>query len=485
MSSWISRIEISTRLGHKLLLAGLSEAGKTAVKRIFFLKHGSQEVDDLSATLNYERMIVQIEDTPITIVDLGGQKVFLKRFLGSFSPFVFGGVTAFLFLIDVGNQSKFENAVQYFASCVERLEQYSPNATYYVFLHKNDLVRDSSNYEEMHNQMKKMIQKETSKPVNFFRTTIYEPETVTNGFGRLIELAMPNLAESSYVEGIRFGPIEEHTEITTQVDEIIPQTIEQEVDIPPEMGEITPGVSEKELEPMKTTGNSAVLNKLQDMMQSAVRTQQTTLEKPSLEGKKTAGDPAVLEKLGVLMKTAMKPNGTPVEIEDVPFLGAAAVEEKFEEKTLTSTVGTISLGEHPPKETKVGRISFLDDIEDEPGPDPELEKKMTHLVKFYRIRTDEAAELVMSQYNEVFEIAATSGIPVPLVLNVLLKYIPFIRSKGLNVDTLTKDKIVDILAQHIRGVVRENDLFKCFTIAAERPGMTIDEIVTEYFTSPK
>ena len=80
MSEWVTTSEVSSRLGHKILIAGLSEAGKTAVKRIFFLKHRTEDVDSLSATLNYERLSITIEDTPITIVDLGGQKIFLKRF---------------------------------------------------------------------------------------------------------------------------------------------------------------------------------------------------------------------------------------------------------------------------------------------------------------------------------------------------------------------------------------------------------------------
>ena len=80
MSEWVSEEEIVSKLGHKILIAGLSEAGKTAVKRIFFLKQSTEDVSNLSATLNYERLSITIKNTTITIVDLGGQKIFLKRF---------------------------------------------------------------------------------------------------------------------------------------------------------------------------------------------------------------------------------------------------------------------------------------------------------------------------------------------------------------------------------------------------------------------
>ncbi|MHA2104247.1 MAG: ADP-ribosylation factor-like protein, partial [Candidatus Hodarchaeales archaeon] len=78
MSHLVSELELSARLGHKILIAGLAEAGKTATKRIFFLKQQAKDVDKLAATVNYERMSVVINNVPITIVDLGGQKVFLK-----------------------------------------------------------------------------------------------------------------------------------------------------------------------------------------------------------------------------------------------------------------------------------------------------------------------------------------------------------------------------------------------------------------------
>ncbi|MHA2103468.1 MAG: hypothetical protein ACW981_08555 [Candidatus Hodarchaeales archaeon] len=38
MSSWINPLDLESTLGHKILIAGLQEAGKTAIKRVFFLK---------------------------------------------------------------------------------------------------------------------------------------------------------------------------------------------------------------------------------------------------------------------------------------------------------------------------------------------------------------------------------------------------------------------------------------------------------------
>jgi Glu-tRNA(Gln) amidotransferase subunit E-like FAD-binding protein len=212
MSEFVSEIELSARLGHKIVIAGLAEAGKTATKRIFFLKHQTTDVDKLPATVNYERMSVVIKDVPITIVDLGGQRVFLKRFLSTFSPFIFSNVKAFIFIIDVANRATRNNSVEYFANCIEKLKNFSPKANFTVLLHKNDLVRHWPNYESIHGQLKEQFQLVSPQKLAFFRSTIYKPETVINAFGRIIELTLPDLAESEFVDGRRIDQIEEFAE---------------------------------------------------------------------------------------------------------------------------------------------------------------------------------------------------------------------------------------------------------------------------------
>ena len=262
MSEWISESDISTKLGYKILIAGLSEAGKTAVKRIFFLKQQTKDVDRLSATINYERMSVSIKGTAITIVDLGGQKIFVKRFLKGFSPFIFSSVKIFIFLIDVANKTTRNNAIQYFASCYENLQKYSPNAKLFIFLHKNDLVRNSPNYESIHEQLKEQFQLECpTSDLSFFRTTIYKPESVIDAFGRIFEITIPNLASSELVEGRTIGRIEEYSKEDMTLRKPVIEEVKQ--------------VSmTKTL--LKTAGDPEVLEKLHVLIQQAMRSQSAT-----------------------------------------------------------------------------------------------------------------------------------------------------------------------------------------------------------------
>ena len=451
MSEWVSDSEISSRLGYKILIAGLSEAGKTAVKRIFFLKQQTEDVDSLSATINYERMSLTINETPITIVDLGGQKIFLKRFLSGFSPFVFSSVKTFIFLIDVANKTSRNNAIQYFKACLEKLTNFSPESEIFVFLHKNDLVRDSPNYESIHEQLKEQFQLEYPHRLRFFRTTIYKPETVINSFGRIFELTIPQLAKSEFVDFQTIGEIEEYHEMDMTTREPT-----AEVEISQKIQPITP----------KIAGDQIVLEKLQGLMQQAVKTQV----------------PAV----GQLSQRTV-------------FLGSAATEESATETILTPVKTIDQTLPSPQVETQ----AYSTTVEEEPIPSQitseaqnesilkqetiEINPQINHLVNYFRIEVNEAIEIVNTGYADVFEMAATSGIPIPLVTDVLVKYLPFIKkSQGLKkYSIINRERLLELFNIYLKGQLQETDIVKCLVLATEKPKLNINDIVKTYLAPKK
>ncbi|WP_455140282.1 ADP-ribosylation factor-like protein [Candidatus Hodarchaeum mangrovi] len=431
MSRWVSETEISQHLGYKILIAGLSEAGKTAVKRIFFLKQQTEDVNKLSATINYERLSLTVNDSPVTIVDLGGQKIFLKRFLTGFSPFVFSNVKIFIFLIDVANKTSRNNAIQYFTSCIEKLKTFSPETNVFVFLHKNDLIRNRPNYESIHEQLKEQFQLEyKDSPLRFFRTTIFRPESVIDSFGRIFELTIPELTKSDFVEGREIGEIEEYH--TTPMTLIEPkEEIVRKVPIAP----IT---------------------------------------------QKMAGDPEVLQKLQFIMKHALKTeNGAPNE--NKVFLGKAASEESISETVLAHTEiphireleieQNLDISEPVDEDTTVlNQFAQVDPT------------KLTHLINFYQIEAENAAELIENEWDQLFEMAVTSGMPVPLVLDIFLKYLPFIRKSQGEEKTKTFDtnKLLELFSTYLKGELREENIVKCLVLAVEKPNLSIREINTKY-----
>ena len=421
---WIKQSVIDERLGYKILIAGLAEAGKTAVKRIFFLKQTTEEVDGLSATLSYERLSVTIKKTPITILDLGGQKIFLKRFLTTFSPFIFSSVVTLIFLIDVSNRTTRNNAVQYFKACIEKLDKYSPEANIFVFLHKNDLVEHWPNYETIHQILKEEFQIECKKRIKFFRTTIFKPESVAKSFGRIIELSMPELGQSELVNGQIIGEIEEYSEKKAPIPKI---PIIEMIKKPEEKKSIN--IDEED---------PVYLERIQELMRGSIVDDST---KP-LTSTSTLRE-VIAEEI----------------IEESELIHINAPEDLFSTSTQESVQKT--------------------------SEQVEINQKISSLIDYFGIDTELAIEIVNSGYQSLFKMAATAGVPVPLVSDVIIKYIPFLKSKGLNIQFLTLERLLDLFSSYLRGSVSQDDLFSCLIFATEKHKMSIDDIITKYLTKVK
>ncbi len=448
MSEWVSDSEIASRLGYKILLAGLSEAGKTATKRIFFLKQSTHDVKSLSATINYERMTVNLKETPITIVDLGGQKIFLKRFLSNFSPFVFSSVACLIFLIDVSNKTSRNNSIQYFAGCLEKLREFSPDAEIFVFLHKNDLVRNSPNYETIHSLLKEQFQVEYKKPLRFFRTTIYKPETVINAFGRIFEIVMPELAESELVENRTIGVVEEYSDSK--------MTLVREIE-KPETAKMRP-------------------------------------EFPTIDARgsaKEAGDPMVLDRLQKLMKVAVQKDETNLASlqadVSVPSIRQMASDETTTEQVLTHFVEEPESKPKRPIEDPISapKIEYSSTIATMKPSDEQVNRKINHLINFYRITTEEATDIANSGYANIFELVTKSGVPVQVAINVINKYIPFIKTQGIDTKTLSHDKLLELFLAFLSGTLKEEQLMKALIFIIQRPKMSIIEIAEKYLKEEK
>lgn len=443
ISGWISETELSSRLGYKILIAGLSEAGKTAVKRIFFLRKRTEDVDSLSATINYERMAVSISDVPITIVDLGGQRVFIKRFLSNFSPFIFSSVHAFLFLIDVSEKSTKNNSVQYFASCVEKLERYSKDTEFFVFLHKNDLVINSPNYESIHAQLKEEFQLACTKKVHFLRTTIYRPETVIDGFGRIFEITIPKIAQSDYVGGREIGNIEEHAEKF-----VIQSSVE--VKECPECGtELT------------DTGVELICG----FCGYYKSKEETTI----VEAKKPASEPSFEE--------IMASDGSGDDVLETlhSLMADAIIDDKSKKQvvkpSLQKTENSKAVSEEIVK-TEIPSVSKV------------LISK-EHLMEFYGLTDDNAQKLLNSDYVETFETAAKAGMPVKLLLSIFFKYIPFIATKNVDIKTLNNKKLLEVFFAYLGGFIKQDQIFEILIFASKRPSMSVEEIAKKFLRKTK
>lgn len=419
---WVKKSAIEARLGYKILIAGLAEAGKTAVKRLFFLKHTTEEVDGLSATLSYERLSTSIKNTPISILDLGGQKIFLKRFLTTFSPFIFSSVISLVYLIDVSNRTTRNNSVQYFKACIEKLEKYSPDANIFVFLHKNDLVENWPNYETIHSLIKEEFQVECKKNIKFFRTTIFNPDSVSKSFGRIIEISMPDLSQSELVNGQIIGEIEEYSEKTMHVKALAKEEIKK---------------PEKAMK-VEVEEDPVYLKRIQDLMR------------------------------GSMIDESIKPLTSQSTLREV------IAEEVVEESELIHISSSEDDSSSQP-------LNIVQDSHE----NVMINREISSLIEHYGLETELATEIVNSGYTSLFKMSATAGVPISLVSDVIIKYIPFLISKGVDIQYLTLERLLDLFSAYLRGSITQDDFFNCLIFASKKYKMSVDEIIAKYLPKSK
>ncbi|MFW9996432.1 MAG: ADP-ribosylation factor-like protein [Candidatus Odinarchaeota archaeon] len=507
MDGWMSGDEVVSRFGYKILIAGLSQAGKTAVKRIFFMKQRTEDVDELAATIEYERMAVSITGVPITIIDLGGQRVFIRRFLNSFSPFIFSSVYTFIFVIDVAAKSTKNSAIQYFKSCVERLKSYSPDAEYFVFLHKNDLVRGLPNYESIHAQLKEQFQLECSEKIHFLRTTIYQPNTVMDAFGRIFELTLPDIAKSEYVGGKIIGGIEEYAEKFAAVelqDACCPKCGTTFIDMGKGLLCNFCGYKRKLGQlpvPPETTSSSLAHSSTESKVSSPVTLDKLQRQLQELMGKNTTGediiantaplrsenavngsdgrDSAVLEKLKSMMQESLDKED--LESELSPKIPA---DENVAPESATRSLLYLHDAAFE-EETKDFLLSAVNKIPGEiEGSDRSYSMDVSFLTNFYGIKNDEAIKLTENGYNRMFEAAARAGVPVSLLLDVYLKYIPYLKNRDLMISN-SENKINKLFLAYLQGMVKEEEIFDCLIMIARSPALSIKEIIKTQLISAR
>lgn len=182
-------------LGDKLLFSGLSEAGKSAIRDRVFSGKLAADVEGYGATLNYERQIITLDSGfHFTIFDLGGQKVFLNRYLNQFSTFVFHRVSALVFVIDVSEPTRFESAKEYFDLALTQLKKHSPTAPVFMLLNKVDLLEGVSDKETRLQHLKAFMLKDINIPFRVFHTSIYD-DSLKNTFDEILNHIFPTMID--------------------------------------------------------------------------------------------------------------------------------------------------------------------------------------------------------------------------------------------------------------------------------------------------
>ena len=191
-------MSISTEQGKKILFAGLDNAGKTSI--ILSLSREFDKLDDLQPTKGNEIKIFNFLGMLISEWDLGGQKVYRQVHLREHSRQIFGGATSLIFVIDIQDLNRTEEAYEYLTEIVNQLKKLNVHPKLFIFFHKFDPLPSITVKEHMTNvslQLRNRIKEIDYPNISYYRTSIYDLKTI------LIAMSKILLAESPKSEVIR------------------------------------------------------------------------------------------------------------------------------------------------------------------------------------------------------------------------------------------------------------------------------------------
>jgi len=125
--------------GKKVVIAGLDNAGKTALLKTIRKEVGFSfsELTGLRPTKGASRDELYLEDQELHILELGGQEEFRKFYIEQPDRF-FIGTDIILFLVDIQDDERYQEALEYLQSILRTLDYLQEAPDFIILLHKCD-----------------------------------------------------------------------------------------------------------------------------------------------------------------------------------------------------------------------------------------------------------------------------------------------------------------------------------------------------------
>ncbi len=120
----------------KLIFAGLDSAGKTTIYKATMKEVPVDELKDSRPTRGIDRDISDFMDLDFSVWDLGGQQSYRETYLSK--PEIFNSTKALIFVLDIQDVDRFEEAYQYYLDIMNILINVEPRPKVYVLFHKFD-----------------------------------------------------------------------------------------------------------------------------------------------------------------------------------------------------------------------------------------------------------------------------------------------------------------------------------------------------------
>ena len=195
----LSAKDKSVPIEDKILIMGLSEAGKTAIKDVVFFDKDPDDVEDYMATVHYERQFLD-EEKKSLIIDSGGQESYWNEAVTHFRHLVFSDVKLLLWIVDMTQPNQFEESERRFSFTIRQFKKENPDGHIAVLCHKIDRIE----LEELVPLLER-VEKEFNDPkfkVRFEASSIYYKDSLKDLITELMKNANLNVKRFELITNI-------------------------------------------------------------------------------------------------------------------------------------------------------------------------------------------------------------------------------------------------------------------------------------------
>jgi hypothetical protein len=175
------------------VLAGLDNAGKTAVYNHTFLNKGADELENISPTRGIVRYTHEVGDDTLIIWELGGQQQYRLQHLANRDVFL--GIHILIFVIDVQDNERYKEAINYFVQILHMLKDEYTKPKVFTLFHKFDLDKTKEMRKSLFEiyALLKGENKYGMKLVNF--STSIKADTTKQAYNKIFEDILPDQAK--------------------------------------------------------------------------------------------------------------------------------------------------------------------------------------------------------------------------------------------------------------------------------------------------
>jgi Ras-related GTP-binding protein A/B len=180
----------------KILLMGLSKAGKTCIYERVFEGKKPWELMNSAATkgISYKQVEVSNFSKP-TIWDLGGQDQYIEAYHGDLREKIFKEASILLYVVDITDSVRYEKARAELIWAANQIILYGNQPKLFVLFHKIDSIQDKN---ELIKYTQNFFREGHTFSIDFFATSIFD-ESLFNAWSEIIRCISP---KSTYINKI-------------------------------------------------------------------------------------------------------------------------------------------------------------------------------------------------------------------------------------------------------------------------------------------